>query len=115
MSRPLRPPNGGRREVSAEAVVRRNCEWLIKAAVVYAMVILTWIDVVIPELTHAPKPDLLEGLAGARLCPDREPAFPPTNVGLAVSLVEYGLSYHATRHDMAVHHSGGTTCLTLLV
>ena len=50
--------------------IRRNCEWLIKAVIVYVMVILTWITAVILELMHAPKPDFLgppgEGAARRR-------------------------------------------------
>ena len=40
----------------------RNCEWLIKAVIVYLMVAATWITVVILELIHASKPDFAEGL-----------------------------------------------------
>ena len=33
--------------------IRRNCRWLIKTVLVYAMDKITWIPVVIPELIHA--------------------------------------------------------------
>jgi len=48
--------------VSVEAFTRQNCEWLIKAVIVYLMVALTWITVVILELIHALKPNFAEGL-----------------------------------------------------
>ncbi len=37
--------------------IRRNCRWLIKTVLVYAMGKITWIPVVIPELIHARRPD----------------------------------------------------------
>ena len=43
-------------------LTRRNCEWLIKAVIVYLLVAPTWITVVILELIHASKPDFAEGL-----------------------------------------------------
>ena len=43
-------------------LLERNCEWLIKAVIVYLMVAATWITVVILELIHASKPDFAEGL-----------------------------------------------------
>ena len=41
---------------------RRNCEWLIKAVIVYLVMATTWITVVILELIHASKPNFAEGL-----------------------------------------------------
>ena len=43
-------------------VTWRNCDWLIKAVIVYLIVAAAWITVVILELIHASKPDFAEGL-----------------------------------------------------
>ena len=37
--------------------IKRNCRWLIKTVLVYAVDKITWIPVVIPELIHARRPD----------------------------------------------------------
>ena len=37
--------------------IRRNCRWLIKTVIVYAVDKITWIPVVIPELIHARRTD----------------------------------------------------------
>ena len=50
--------------VSVWASTWRNCEWLIKAVIVYLMVAATWITVVILELIHASKPDFASDVCG---------------------------------------------------
>ena len=44
-------------------ILCRNCEWLIKTAIVYLVVgLIKWITVEILELIHAHRPDFLERL-----------------------------------------------------